>query len=76
MSVDNSEVLKAINELTRTVEVYHADFREFRGEQKAKVEALEKDASNNRMWMKVQAICVLPVVGGIHQVAAHFGWLK
>ena len=73
---DDNEVLKAITELTRTVETYHGDFREFRGEIKTKVKSLEEDAKSARLWQKVHAICVVPVVGGLHQVAQHFHWIK
>jgi hypothetical protein len=76
MPDSNAEILKAINELTKTVEIYHADFREFRGEQAEKVRSLQEEAKSNRFWLKVQAICVVPILGGLHQAAQHFGWLK
>ena len=75
MGVDNSDVLQAIAELTRTVEVYHGDFREFRGETKTKVESIENSTKNDRLWMRIQSVCVIPVVGGLHQIAKHFGWI-
>jgi hypothetical protein len=76
MSEDNKEVLKAITDLTRTVEQYHGDFREFRGVTETKVATLEADAKSTRLWQKVQAICVVPVVGGLHQVAQFLHWIK
>jgi hypothetical protein len=76
MTDDNAEVLRAITELTKVVETYHGDFREFRGVIKTKVKSLEDDAKSTRLWQKIQAICVLPVVGGIHQVAQYFHWIK
>jgi hypothetical protein len=76
MADDNLEVLKAISELTRVVETYHGDFREFRGEIKTKVEVLEDDAKSTRLWQKIQAVCVIPVVGVLHQLAQYFHWIK
>lgn len=76
MSDDNAEVLKAITELTKVVEIYHGDFREFRGEIKTKVKSLEEDAKSTRLWQKIQAVCVVPIVGGLHQIAQHFHWIK
>lgn len=76
MGVDNSDVLKAINELAEKVEQYHGDFREFRGSQTVEVNTLKKEAESNRFWLKVQAVCIVPLMGGVHQVAQHFGWLK
>ncbi len=76
MSDDNKEVLKAITDLTRTVEQYHGSFREFRGEIKTKVASLDEDAKNTRLWQKIQAVCVIPVISGVHQIAQHFHWIK
>jgi hypothetical protein len=73
---DDSEVLKAIAELTRVVETYHGDFREFRGVTATKVNALEEDAKSTRLWQKIQMGCVLPVVAGLHQIAQHFHLIK
>lgn len=76
MADDNLEILKAITDLTKVVEEYHGDFREFRGEIKTKVETLEEDAKSTRLWQKIQAVCVVPVVGGLHQAAQYFHWIK
>lgn len=78
MSDESSEVriLKAIGELTKTVETYHGDFREFRGEYSTKVGSLEEDAKNDRFWQKVQACCIVPVIGGLHQLAQYLHWIK
>jgi hypothetical protein len=76
MPEDNSKVLEAITALTKTVEQYHGDFREFRGEIKTKVETLETDAKSDRFWARVHAIAVVPVVGGLHQAAQYFHWIK
>jgi hypothetical protein len=76
MADDNTEVLNAIAKLAKTVEEYHGDFREFRGEIHTKVQSLEDDAKNTRLWQKIQAVCVLPVVGGLHQLAQFFHWIK
>ncbi len=80
---DRALVLEAIGNLAAKVdtyndkvETYHGDFREFRGEITTKVEDLEQDAKDDRMWHRIQVICVLPVVGVLHQVAQHFGWIK
>jgi hypothetical protein len=69
-------VLKAINDLTKEVSEHNAQFREFRGEMATKVKSLEEDSKSTRTWQKIQAICVVPVVGGIHQVASYFHWIK
>jgi hypothetical protein len=80
MSDDNKEVLQAITILTSKVEEYHGDFREFRGEIKARVEdvehkiqVIEDGASSDRKWMRIQSAAVIPVVGALHQLAKHFG---
>jgi hypothetical protein len=74
--VDNKQILTAILDLAEKVSENNAQFREFRGEHTAKVSALEASAKSERFWMKVQMVCVVPTVGVLHQVAAHFGWLK
>jgi len=76
MGEDNAEVLKAITTLTEKVEQYHGDFREFRGEYKTKIESMAKNIETEKMWQRIQMGCVLPVVGVMHQIAAHFGWIK
>jgi len=76
MSDDKTEILKAITELTKVVEMYHGDFREFRGVVGTKVASLEEDAKSTRLWQKIQAVCVIPVVGGLHQLAQYFHWIK
>jgi hypothetical protein len=76
MTDETSKILEAITELTKVVETYHGDFREFRGEQKTKVAALEDDAKSDRLWQKIQMVCVIPVVGALHQIAQHFHWIK
>jgi hypothetical protein len=77
MTDDNkSEILKAITDLTKTVEEYHGDFREFRGEIKTKVANLEADAKSARFWSRVHAVAVVPVVGTVHQVAEYLHWIR
>jgi hypothetical protein len=76
MGADNAEVLKAITTLTEKVEQYHGDFREFRGTYVEKVSVLEESAKNEKFWRKVQMICVVPVTGGIHQLAQYLHWIK
>ena len=76
MSEDSSEILKAIANLAKTVETYHGDFREFRGEYVTKVTVLEDNAKTDRFWHKVQAVCIVPVVGGLHQLAQYLHWIK
>jgi hypothetical protein len=76
MTDDNVKILEAITELTKTVETYHGDFREFRGVVTTKVTALEDDAKSSRLWAKIQMVCVIPVVGALHQVAQHYHWIK
>jgi hypothetical protein len=76
MTDDNVKILEAITDLTKTVETYHGDFREFRGEIKTKVDSLEDDAKSTRLWQKIQMACVVPVIGALHQIAQHFHWIK
>jgi hypothetical protein len=83
MDVGNAELLRAINTLTSKVEMYHGDFREFRGAQIAKNDAadlgrkeLSDSVKTDRMWMKIQAVCVVPVLGGLHQAAQWLHWIK
>lgn len=73
---DNSEILKAITDLTKTVELYHGDFREFRGEQSQRTKALEEDLKNEKFWSTFKTVCVLPVIGVLHQIASHYGLIK
>jgi hypothetical protein len=82
MSVDNSDVLQAITALTKTVEQYHGDFREFRGTVSTKIETIETEMSDakeqiskDRLWQRIQIGCVVPVVGVLHQIAEHFHWI-
>lgn len=74
--VSNGEVLRAITDLSKQVETYHGDFREFRGATKVKVAVLEKSAADDKFWANVKVICVLPAITVLHQIAAHFGWIK
>lgn len=76
MAVKNEDILKAVTELNKTVEKYHGDFREFRGEYVVKVKALEDDAKSQKLWHKVQTLCVIPVVGVLHQIAQHFHLIR
>jgi len=76
MGADNADVLKAIQELSSKVETYHGDFREFRGEYVQKVSVLEEDAKSEKFWRKVQMVCVVPVMGGLHQLATYLHWIK
>ncbi len=73
---DDNEILKAITELTKVVETYHGDFREFRGVTQTKVNSLEEDAKSARLWQKIQVVCVIPVVGALHQLAQYLHWIK
>lgn len=83
MAVKNEQILEAILQLKDIVSENNAQFREFRGKQTAEVESvkaevaeLEDDAKSDRRWSKVYTICVLPVVGILHQIAAHFHWIR
>lgn len=76
MGDDTATVLKAITTLTEKVEEYHGDFREFRGKYIEKVSVLEEDAKSEKFWRKVQMVCVVPVMGGLHQAAQYFHWIK
>jgi hypothetical protein len=76
MPDDKTEILKAITELTKVVETYHGDFREFRGEMSTKVKSLEDNDKSTRLWQKIQAVCVIPVTGGLHQLAQYLHWIK
>ena len=73
---DDNEILKAITELTKVVETYHGDFREFRGVTQTKVNSLEEDAKSARLWQKIQVVCVIPVIGALHQLAQYLHWIK
>ena len=76
MSENNLEVLKAIRDLAEKVETYHGDFREFRGTYVQKVSVLEEEAKSEKFWRKVQMVCIVPVMGGIHQLAQYLHWIK
>lgn len=76
MTDDNVKILEAITDLTKVVETYHGDFREFRGVTETKVTALVDDAKSNRLWQKIQMVCVVPVIGALHQLAQHYHWIK
>jgi hypothetical protein len=71
-----ARILTAITSLTKTVEEYHGDFKEFRGETKIRVQAIEEDMKNDRMWSTIKTVVVVPVIAIIHQVGAHFGLIK
>lgn len=73
---DSDQVLNAILTLTKTVEQYHGDFKEFRGSVTERVTDLEEDAKSDKLWHRVQTVCVIPVVAVLHQVATHFNWIK
>jgi hypothetical protein len=76
MSVDNEQILQAVLDLTKEVSEHNAQFREFRGVTDTKVKSLEDDAKNSALWQKIQMVCVIPVVGALHQVAQHYHWIK
>jgi hypothetical protein len=87
MEVSNNDILVAVNALSKTVEQYHGDFREHRGSTEVKLKSLEDDAANlaksikedaksDKFWSNVKTVCVIPVLGLGHQIAAHFGWIK
>lgn len=76
MAVDNEQILTAILDLTKVVSEHNAQFTEFRGSTQVRIDSLESDAKEQRLWNNIKMICILPVVAGLHQVAAHFGWIK
>jgi hypothetical protein len=76
MTDETAKILEAITELSQKVETYHGDFREFRGVTDTKVKSLEDDAKSSALWQKIQMVCVIPVVGALHQIAQHYHLIK
>lgn len=52
------------------------DFSAHKAATDVRVTQLEEDAASASRWAKVHAIVVLPVIAILHQVAAHFGWIR
>lgn len=63
-------------EMIAAVGSLHTEFSGFKAETEARVDALEEDARSAKLWHRIQTVCVVPVVGALHQVASHFGWIK
>ena len=70
-----SAIMDALRDNTTKLTDLHGDFREFKGVQETKVAALEDAAKSDRFWGRVQTVAVLPIVGSLHQIARHFGWI-
>jgi hypothetical protein len=69
-------LLEAVTNQSEKLDSLHGDFREFKGATAAKVETLEKQASSDRVWGRIQTGVVIPFTVALHQFGAHFGWLK
>jgi len=69
MAVDNEQLMEKLTEL-------HGDFREFRGEVKARLTQVEKDADRAEMWANIKTIAVIPVVMGLHALGIKVGAIK
>lgn len=52
------------------------DFREFKGVQETKVNALEEAAKSDKFWGRVQTIAVLPIMTVLHIGASKLGLIK
>jgi hypothetical protein len=66
-------LLEAVTNQSEKLDSLHGDFREFKGIQATKVDILEKQASNDRLWGRIQTVAVLPVVTAMHLIASKFG---
>lgn len=69
MSVDNEQLMDKLVEL-------HGEFREFRGEMKARVDNIEKDADDARKWENYKIYAILPITVGLHAIATKLGLIK
>ena len=69
MAIDNDALMQKLTEL-------HGDFREFRGEMKIRVSAIEDDAKEAKKWENIKLFTILPVVAGLHGIATKIGILK
>lgn len=69
MAVDNDEIMK-------TIMAFHGDFREFRGEIRARMKQVEEDADEARKWENYKIYAILPITAGLHAIAAKLGLIK
>lgn len=52
------------------------DFREFKGAMTVEVQTIKDEQKEQKFWHSVKTVAVIPVVAVLHQIAAHFGWIK
>ena len=69
MPADNDPIMDKLVEL-------HGDFREFRGEMKARVTQIEDDAKDARKWENIKVYAVLPLAVGLNAIASKLGLIK
>lgn len=58
------------------LDALHGDFREFKGTAGNRLDQIEKDGDKDEMWTNIKLLVIVPVIGVLHQIASHFGWIK
>jgi hypothetical protein len=71
-----SLLYNTLQDTNTKLDAMHGDFREFKGNIEVRVTASEKQADTDRRWSRIQTIVVIPVIGAIHQLAAHLGLIR
>jgi hypothetical protein len=69
MAVDNEALMLKLGE-------FHSEFTEFRGEIKARLTQVEKDADKVELWNNIKLVCVLPVTVAMHALGTRIGLIK
>lgn len=52
---------------------FHAEFTEFRGEMKVRVDHVEKELTNARLWENIKIFAVLPITAALHAAGLKLG---
>jgi hypothetical protein len=71
------------NDLTDKISKLSSDFAAHKAATELNVKNLQDDHTDikkqqdsDRIWHRVQTGIVIPVMGVLHQVASHYGWIK
>lgn len=67
-----SELKEDIGKVTTTVAGFSGELKSV----KDRVKTIEDDTKFKDRLQLTFAICILPIIAVVHQIAAHFGWIK
>lgn len=72
----DNQLFQLCQRIDAKLDTMSGDFREFKGGMSVRVETLQKEQDSQKFWHTLKTVAVIPVVAVLHQIAAHFGWIK